>query len=119
MAVRSRIVRLRALAAEALTDLFDQSAPFGRLALTQVLMLGGDTLVTISLAGSLFFSISPTEAKSKVLLYLMLTIAPFAEVSTLGPLSGDSTSHGDCFGAREDGHRPVHGSRYSFPLAVP
>ena len=87
MAVRSRIVRLRALAAEALTDLFDQSAPFGRLALTQVLMLGGDTLVTISLAGSLFFSISPTEAKSKVLLYLMLTIAPFAVVSPLlGPL---------------------------------
>jgi MFS-type transporter involved in bile tolerance (Atg22 family) len=50
-------------------------------------MLGGDTLVTISLAGSLFFSISPTEAKSKVLLYLALTIAPFAVVSPLlGPI---------------------------------
>jgi Major Facilitator Superfamily len=85
--VRSRIVRLRALAKEALADLFDQEAPFGRLALTQVLMLGGDTLVTISLAGSLFFSISPTEAKSKVLLYLLLTIAPFAVVSPLlGPV---------------------------------
>ena len=87
MAVRSRIVRLRALAGEALRDLFDQESPFGRLALTQVLMLAGDTLVTISLAGSLFFSISPTEAKSKVLLYLLLTIAPFAIVSPfLGPL---------------------------------
>ena len=55
--------------------------------MTQVLMLAGDTLVTISLAGSLFFSISPTEAKSKVLLYLLLTIAPFAVVSPLlGPV---------------------------------
>ena len=86
MAVRARIVRLRALAGEALRDLFDQSTPFGRLALVQVLMIAGDTLVTISLAGSLFFSISPTEAKSKVLLYLLLTIAPFAIVSPLlGP----------------------------------
>ena len=87
MAVRARIVRLRTLAGEALRDLFDQSTPFGRLAMVQVLMLAGDTLVTISLAGSLFFSISPTEAKSKVLLYLLLTIAPFAIVSPLlGPL---------------------------------
>ena len=87
MAVRSRVVRLRTLAQEALADLFDQSTPFGRLALVQVLMIAGDTLVTISLAGSLFFSISPSEAKSKVLLYLLLTIAPFAVVSPfLGPL---------------------------------
>lgn len=50
-------------------------------------MMAGDTLVTVSLAGSLFFSVSPTEAKSKVLLYLLLTIAPFAVVSPiLGPL---------------------------------
>jgi hypothetical protein len=41
----------------------------------------------VSLAGSLFFSVSPTEAKGKVLLYLLLTIAPFAVVSpVLGPL---------------------------------
>ncbi len=87
MAVRSRIVRLRTLGAEAFADLFDQGSAFGRLALVQVLMIAGDMLVTISLAGSLFFSISPTEAKSKVLLYLLLTIAPFAVVSPLlGPL---------------------------------
>jgi hypothetical protein len=87
MAVRARIVKLRALGAEAARDLFDQETPFGRLALVQVLMLAGDTLVTISLAGSLFFSISPDAAKSKVLLYLLLTIAPFAVVSPfLGPL---------------------------------
>ncbi len=50
-------------------------------------MMAGDTMVTVSLAGSLFFSVSPTEAKSKVLAYLLLTIAPFAVVSPiLGPL---------------------------------
>ncbi len=71
----------------ALRDLFDQDTAFGRLALVHVVMMAGDTLVTISLAGSLFFSVSPDAAKSKVLLYLFLTIAPFAVVSPLlGPL---------------------------------
>lgn len=70
-----------------LQDLFDQSTAFGRLALVHVVMMAGDTMVTVSLAGSLFFSVSPTEAKSKVLLYLVFTIAPFAVVSPLlGPL---------------------------------
>jgi Major Facilitator Superfamily len=87
MAVGDRVDQFRALARQALGDLFNQSEPFGRLALVQVLMLSGDTLVTISLAGSLFFSISPHEAKSKVFLYLVLTLAPFAIVSPLlGPL---------------------------------
>jgi len=50
-------------------------------------MMAGDTLVTVSLAGSLFFSVTPTEAKGRVLAYLLLTIAPFAVVSPiLGPL---------------------------------
>jgi len=47
----------------------------------------GTTLVTISLAGTLFFTISPEAAKGKVLLYLVLTIAPFAIVApALSPL---------------------------------
>ena len=75
------------LAWAAIEDLFDQRTGFGRLALVHVVMMAGDTLVTISLAGSLFFSVSPTEAKGKVLAYLVLTIAPFAVVSPLlGPL---------------------------------
>ncbi len=87
MAVGDRVDQFRALARQAFADLFDQSKPFGRLALVQVLMLAGDTLVTFSLAKSLFFSISPHEAKNKVLLYLLLTLAPFAVVSPLlGPL---------------------------------
>jgi hypothetical protein len=78
---------LASLAWAAVRDLFDQGTAFGRLALVHVIMMAGDTLVTVSLAGSLFFSVSPTEAKSKVLLYLLLTIAPFAVVSpVLGPL---------------------------------
>ncbi len=74
-------------------DLFNQRTAFGRLALVHVIMMSGDTLVTISLAGSLFFSVSPTEAKGRVLAYLLLTIAPFAVVSPLlGPLIDRSVS---------------------------
>ncbi|MGP8009984.1 MAG: hypothetical protein ACLPKZ_06995, partial [Acidimicrobiales bacterium] len=75
------------LARASAQDLFDQKTAFGRLALVHVIMMAGDTMVTVSLAGSLFFSVSPSEAKGKVLLYLLLTIAPFAVVSPiLGPL---------------------------------
>ena len=82
-----RIEQFREMARQARTDLFDQTSPIGRLSLVQVAMLAGDTLVTISLAGTLFFSISPTEAKSKVFYYLLFTLAPFAIVSPLlGPL---------------------------------
>jgi hypothetical protein len=89
-------VRLRgfaSLAWAATQDLFDQSTAFGRLALVHVIMMAGDTLVTVSLAGSLFFSVSPTEAKGRVLAYLLLTIAPFAVVSPiLGPLIDKSAN---------------------------
>jgi hypothetical protein len=72
---------------DAFADLLDQSTPFGRLALLHVVMTAGDTLVTVSLAGSLFFSISPEAAKNKVILYLLLTMAPFAVVAPLlGPV---------------------------------
>lgn len=90
------VVRARGfltLARASALDLFDQTTAFGRLALVHVLMMAGDTMVTVSLAGSLFFSVSPDEAKSKVLLYLVLTIAPFAVVSPLlGPLIDRSTN---------------------------
>jgi len=85
--VRERSDQFRRLARSAITDLFDQRRPFGRLALTHVLMTAGDTLFAVSLAGSLFFSISPTAAKDKVLLYLLLTMGPFAVVApALGPV---------------------------------
>jgi MFS family permease len=82
-----KIEQFKDMAKQARQDLFDQSHPIGRLSLVQCAMLGGDTLVTISLAGSLFFSISPKAADHQVLLYLLFTLAPFAIVSPLlGPL---------------------------------
>lgn len=60
--------------------------PFARLALTHALVLAGDTLTTLALAGSLFFDISPTAARGRVVLSLVLTMAPFAVVAPLlGP----------------------------------
>jgi len=65
------------LAKASTQDLFDQKTAFGRLALVHVIMMAGDTLVTVSLAGSLFFSVTPDAAKGKVLLYLLLTFSAF------------------------------------------
>ncbi len=58
-------------------------SPFSRLAVVHMLAVAGDTLVTMALAGSLFFSISPQAARGKVALYLLLTVAPFAVVAPL------------------------------------
>ena len=38
---------------DAFAELLDQRTPFGRMALVHVVLTAGDTLVTISLAGSL------------------------------------------------------------------
>ena len=62
------------------------TGPFARLARAHALITGADTLVALALAGSLFFSISPDAARSRVALYLVLTMAPFAVVAPLiGP----------------------------------
>lgn len=61
-------------------------SPFSRLAVAHCVAVAGDTLVTMALAGSLFFSISPSAARTKVAAYLLLTMAPFAVVGpVLGP----------------------------------
>jgi MFS family permease len=47
----------------------------------------GDATITVALAGSLFFSVPTHEARSRVALYLLVTMAPFAVVAPLlGPL---------------------------------
>lgn len=62
------------------------ASPFSRFAVTHALSLAGDALVTMALAGSLFFSISPSAARGRVALSLVLTVAPFALVAPfLGP----------------------------------
>jgi hypothetical protein len=48
-----------------------------------MLAVAGDTLVTMALAGSLFFSITPQAARGQVALYLLLTVAPLAVVAPL------------------------------------
>jgi MFS family permease len=60
--------------------------PFARLALAHAVGLAGDVFVTVSLAGTLFFDVGVGAARPKVLLYLILTMAPFAVVApVLGP----------------------------------
>ncbi|HSS11234.1 MAG TPA: MFS transporter [Acidimicrobiales bacterium] len=67
-------------------DAFEAS-PFTRLALTHVLSMAGDALVTLALAGSLFFNISLHAARGRVALSLLFTMAPFAIVAPfLGPI---------------------------------
>ena len=61
-------------------------SPFARLARAHVLTAAGDALVTIALAGSLFFELDPNDARWKVFLYLALTMAPLALVAPfIGP----------------------------------
>lgn len=57
----------------------------GRLSLVHALHSGAETMFAISLAGSLFFSVSLDAARPRILLYLALTLAPFA---ILAPLIG-------------------------------
>lgn len=60
--------------------------PFTRLARTHAGAVAGDTLIALALANSLFFDIDPNAARSRVALYLALTMAPFAVVAPLiGP----------------------------------
>uniref|UniRef100_UPI000A763A7C MFS transporter n=1 Tax=Actinomadura hibisca TaxID=68565 RepID=UPI000A763A7C len=58
----------------------------GSLIETAALNAAGDALVTVALAGSLFFSLDLTQARGQVALYLLVTMAPFALVAPLiGP----------------------------------
>ncbi len=61
-------------------------SPFARFARAHGLSVAGDALVTISLADSFFFSLDPNDARYKVALYLILTVAPFGLIAPwLGP----------------------------------
>lgn len=58
---------------------------FRRLAESHAGAVAGDTFIAIALAGTLFFSVPSTQARSNMLLYLLVTLAPF---TVLGPLLG-------------------------------
>ncbi|WBB77854.1 MFS transporter [Micromonospora sp. WMMD882] len=54
----------------------------------------GDTLIAIGLAGTIFFNVPLGEARSKVALYLLVTMVPFAMLApVIGPLL-DHFRHG-------------------------
>jgi MFS family permease len=54
----------------------------------------GDTLIAIGLAGTIFFNVPLGEARSKVALYLLVTMVPFALLApVIGPLL-DHFRHG-------------------------
>jgi MFS family permease len=50
----------------------------------------GDTLITIGLAGTIFFNVPLGEARTKVALYLLITMIPFA---LLAPIVGPMLDH--------------------------
>src|SRR5207247_2266566 len=52
--------------------------PLDAYGLAQLTGAGGDALVAIALADSVFFSVPVDDAKLKVALYLVLTMAPLA-----------------------------------------
>ena len=61
--------------------------PFGRFAFAHAICAAGDTLVTIALAGSLFFSVGLDAARLQVLKYLVISLTPFVVLSPfIGPL---------------------------------
>ena len=63
------------------------ASKFRRLAITHALMMGGDAAMVVALADSLFFNIDLDAARSKVMLFLALSFAPFLVIAPLiGPL---------------------------------
>jgi predicted MFS family arabinose efflux permease len=57
-----------------------------RLTITHAVDDFADSLITLSLIGSLFFSVSLEASRSRILLYLLLTVAPLAVVAqVVGP----------------------------------
>jgi hypothetical protein len=61
-------------------------SPFSRLVSAHAVSMCGDACIAASLAGSLFFSTPSSSSREKILLYLLITMLPFAVVApVLGP----------------------------------
>ncbi|MBS1195401.1 MAG: putative rane protein, partial [Actinobacteria bacterium] len=81
--MRPGLVRRTARAALVRVDYaFSRKGPaFKQLAVSWSANVAGDTLVAVALAGTLFFDVPSAEARDKVALYLLITLAPFAIVA--------------------------------------
>src|SRR5581483_2306302 len=65
---------------------FAPPSPFARLLWTHAISACGDACVAVSLAGSLFFASPAHSSREKLLLYLLISMAPFAVIwPLLGP----------------------------------
>src|SRR5213078_1336529 len=65
---------------------FAEPTPFARLVYAQATGACGDACILVSMAGSIFFSSPTSAARGKVLLFLLITMAPFAVIApVLGP----------------------------------
>jgi MFS family permease len=60
----------------------------------QVLSYGADAMVTVALAGTVFFGASPHAQRGNVLLYLLITMAPFALIAPIIGPALDRVQHG-------------------------
>ena len=70
------------------------SPGLNRFAWAQVLSGAADALVAVSLAGSLFFSLSPEASRQQILLYLLINLAPYALLAPLVGPAIDRLRHG-------------------------
>lgn len=62
-------------------------APISRLTITHCLHSSAEAFFTVSMAGSIFFSVSVDAARPRVLLFLVLTLGPFLVMAPLvGPI---------------------------------
>jgi Major Facilitator Superfamily len=60
---------------------------FRRLTITHAAMMGGDAAMLVALADSLFLSIDPSAARGRVVLFLVVSFAPFLLVAPfVGPI---------------------------------
>ena len=60
---------------------------FRRLSITHAAMMGGDAAMLVALADSLFLSIDPSAARTRVLLFLLVSFAPFLIIAPIiGPV---------------------------------
>jgi hypothetical protein len=60
-----------------------EATPFQRLGRVHALMIAGEAIMAVSLADSLFLSISPDAARTQVILFLAMSMAPFALLAPL------------------------------------
>ena len=60
----------------------------------QVLSYGTDAMITVALAGTVFFGASTHAQRGNVLLYLVITMAPFALIAWVISLALHRLQHG-------------------------